>query len=77
MTRRNLQVLTGNASNIGHGYAMPWENGMKGNVRFEIKDGKYYSAAMRNSAWTALFWKPLILNAEIRNISFKAVSANT
>lgn len=23
MTRQNLQVLTGNASNVGHGYTMP------------------------------------------------------
>lgn len=65
MTRQNLQVLTGNASNVGHGYTVPWENGMKGNVRLKIKDGKYYSAGMRNSAWTALFWELLIPNAEI------------
>lgn len=30
MTRQNLQVLTGNASNIGHGYTVPWENEIKG-----------------------------------------------
>ena len=68
MTQQNLRVLTGNASSIGHGYAMPWENGMRGNVRLEVKDEKYYRVGMRNSAWTALFWKLLILTAKIINM---------
>lgn len=68
MTQQNLRVLTGNASSIGHGYATSWENGMKGNVRLEVKDEKYYSVGMRNSAWTALFWKLNVLTAEIIEI---------
>lgn len=48
------------------------ENGMKGNVRLKIKDGKHYSAGMRNSAWTASFLGTVNpKHSDYKNTSFK------